>query len=80
MRPTNGRAAIFKKAGDPLNMELSKRNGRQTVQGSLQPTPEAAKSRLAQRRRKQLMVQLDLKRAMLAQQDTVPPAPDPLGP
>lgn len=60
-------------------MELSKRDGRQRVPG-LQPTAEVAKSRLGQRRRKQLMVRLDLKRAMLARQNSVPPAPDPLGP
>jgi hypothetical protein len=46
---------------------------------SLQPTPEAAKSRLARLRRKQLLLQLEMKRA-LPQQNAIPPAPDPLGP
>lgn len=60
-------------------MELLKRTRRQNVPRSLQPTPEAAKSRLARLRRKQLMLRFDMKRTMLAQENAIPPAPDPLG-
>jgi hypothetical protein len=60
-------------------MDMLKRNGRRNVPSSLQPTPEAAKSRLTRLRRKQLLLQLAMKRA-LPQQNAIPPAPDPLGP
>ena len=40
-------------------MNILKKKGRRNVPRSLQPTPEAAKSRLARLRRKQLMLRLD---------------------
>jgi hypothetical protein len=61
-------------------MHILQRNHRQNVPRSLQPTPEAAKSRLARLRRKQLVLRLDLKRRFLAQQNAIPPARDPMAP
>lgn len=45
---------------------------------SLQPTPEAAKSRVNRLRKKRLLIQRS-KRGQLSQQ-TIPPARDPLAP
>ncbi|HEV2842539.1 MAG TPA: hypothetical protein VGW39_14545 [Chthoniobacterales bacterium] len=56
------------------DMNIFKKKGRRNVPRSLQPTPEAAKSRLARLRRKQLMLRLDRKRATLSPQSTTPPA------
>jgi crotonobetainyl-CoA:carnitine CoA-transferase CaiB-like acyl-CoA transferase len=53
---------------------------RQKVSRSLQPTPEAAKSRLARLRRKQRMLIRKSKRVALARSTSLPPAPDPLSP
>lgn len=61
-------------------MNVFKKKGRRNVPRSLQPTPEAAKSRLARLRRKQLMLRLDRKRATLTLQNTTPPAPGSLDP
>jgi len=61
-------------------MNIFKKKGRRNVPRSLQPTPEAAKSRLARLRRKQLMQRRDLRPAMLVPPKAIPPAPDPLGP
>jgi hypothetical protein len=47
---------------------------------SLQPTPEAAKSRIARLRRKQRLLLKNKKRASLLKLATLPPAPDPLAP
>jgi hypothetical protein len=60
-------------------MNIFKKKGRRNVPRSLQPTPEAAKSRLARLRRKQLMLRLDRKHATLGQQTGIRPAPDPPG-
>lgn len=60
-------------------MDILTRNGRRNVPRSLQPTPEAAKSRLARLHRRQLMLRLEMKRALL-KESVIPPAPDPLGP
>jgi len=54
-------------------MNVFKKKGRRNVPRSLQPTPEAAKSRLARLRRKQLMLRLDRKRATLSSQPATPP-------
>jgi hypothetical protein len=56
------------------------KKGRRNIPRSLQPTPEAAKSRLARLRRKQLMQRRDLRHETLVQPKAIPPAPDPLGP
>ena len=61
-------------------MNIFKKKGRRNVPRSLQPTPEAAKSRLARLRRKQLMQRRDLRHEMLAQSKATSAAPDPLGP
>ena len=61
-------------------MRILKKKGRRNVPRSLQPTPEAAKSRLARLKRKQLMQRRDLRDVMLAQSKATPPAPNPLGP
>jgi hypothetical protein len=45
---------------------------------SLQPTPEAAKTRASRLRKKRLLIQRS-KRSLVAQQ-TIPPARDPLAP
>ena len=45
---------------------------------SLQPTPEAAKTRVSRLRKKRLLIQRS-KRALLSQQ-TIPPVRDPLAP
>ena len=47
---------------------------------SLQPTPEAAKTRLARLRRKQRMLIQKTKRAAMARSTQIPPASDPLSP
>lgn len=47
---------------------------------SLQPTPEAAKSRVARLRRKQRLLIKKKKRASLLKLTMLPPAPDPLSP
>jgi hypothetical protein len=47
---------------------------------SLQPTPEAEKSRVARLRRKQRLLIKNKKRASLLKLATLPPAPDPLAP
>ncbi|HWM24715.1 MAG TPA: hypothetical protein VNP98_07815 [Chthoniobacterales bacterium] len=60
-------------------MTTFKKKGRRNVPRSMQPTPEAAKSRLARLRRKQLMLRLDRKRATLTPQNATPP-PGSLGP
>jgi len=59
-------------------MNVFKKKGRRNVPRSLQPTPEAAKSRLARLRRKQLMLRLDRKRATLTSQNAALPAPGSL--
>jgi hypothetical protein len=61
-------------------MNVSKKKGRRNIPRSLQPTPEAAKSRLARLRRKQLMRRRDLKGATLAPPNATPPAPGSFGP
>lgn len=61
-------------------MNVFKKKGRRNVPRSLQPTPEAAKSRLARLRRKQLMLRLDRQRATLTPQNATPPAPGSLDP
>lgn len=50
---------------------------RQKSARSLQPTPEAAQSRLARLRRKQRMLIQKSKRAALTRSTAIPPAPDP---
>jgi hypothetical protein len=73
MQPFRVSRAIYRKSeAIQPNMDMLKRNGRRNV-------PEAAKSRLTRLRRKQLLLQLEMKRA-LPQQNAIPPAPDPLGP
>lgn len=57
-----------------------KKKGRRNVPRSMQPTPEAAKSRLARLRRKKLMQRRDLRHELLAQPKAIPSAPEPLGP
>lgn len=47
---------------------------------SLQPTPEAAKTRTARLRRKQRLLLQKAKRAPGSQLSAIPPAPDPLAP
>jgi hypothetical protein len=47
---------------------------------SLQPTPEAAKTRAARLRRKQRLLLQDARRLAAAPSSTLPPAPDPLAP
>jgi hypothetical protein len=47
---------------------------------SLQPTPEAAKTRAARLRRKQRLLLRKAKRAPESQSSGLPPAPDPLAP
>ena len=47
---------------------------------SLQPTPEAAKTRAARLRRKQRLLLQKAKRAPGSQLSSIPPAPDPLAP
>lgn len=47
---------------------------------SLQPTPEAAKTRAARLRRKQRLLLQKAKRAPGATLSGIPPAPDPLAP
>lgn len=44
------------------------------------PEPEAARRRLVRLRREQRVVRHQMKSALLAQQNTLPPARDPLGP
>jgi hypothetical protein len=61
------------------DLNVFKKKGRRNVPRSLQPTPEAAKSRLARLRRKQLMLRLDRKRATLTPQNATFP-PGSLGP
>jgi hypothetical protein len=51
-----------------------------SIHRSLQPTPEAAKSRVARLRRKQRLLIKKKKRALLLNLNRVPPAPDPLSP
>jgi len=47
---------------------------------SLQPTPEAAKTRAARLRRKQRLLLQKAKRGHGSQLSAIPPAPDPLAP
>ena len=47
---------------------------------SLQPTPEAAKTRVARLRRKQRLLLQKAKRLPGSQTRAIPPAPDPLAP
>lgn len=47
---------------------------------SLQPTPEAAKTRAARLRKKQRLLLQKTKRAPDSQLSAIPPAPDPLAP
>ena len=47
---------------------------------SLQPTPEAAKTRAARLRRKQRLLLQKMKRMPDSQSGGLPPAPDPLAP
>jgi|GEM_PF-1663767 len=47
---------------------------------SLQPTPEAAKTRAARLRRKQRILLQKSKRVSASQSNAIPPAPDPLAP
>jgi hypothetical protein len=47
---------------------------------SLQPTPEAAKTRAARLRRKQRLLLQKAKRSPGSQLSGIPPAPDPLAP
>lgn len=47
---------------------------------SLQPTPEAAKTRAARLRRKQRLLLQKAKRPPGSQLSAIPPAPDPLAP
>ena len=47
---------------------------------SLQPTPEAAKTRAARLRRKQRLLMQNAKRPPGSQLSAIPPAPDPLAP
>lgn len=47
---------------------------------SLQPTPEAAKTRTARLRRKQRLLLQKAKRGPGSQLSAIPPAPDPLAP
>ena len=47
---------------------------------SLQPTPEAAKTRAARLRRKQRLLLQKAKRTPGSQLSAIPPAPDPLAP
>jgi hypothetical protein len=47
---------------------------------SMQPTPEAAKTRVARIQRKQRLLFKKVKRAAISRITAIPPAPDPLTP